>query len=263
MLPDLMNTIEGSANRQYSVGISHAHSICILSISLQPPPSRHVLGHSLAQAIGIFAVSLSGHTTLPALRAGMSSPSKFPAVLSLSFAVMIGLYGAVGVVGYWYYGDATSALVTSNISTAGAWAASHLDKVLAALLLVSCGTKYPALVLVLQDLLLGLVQGSASQARRHPPRPIFLVLLRMVLCALSVAVSYTAFDAVAAVMALVGSIASLSCSLLMPTLFYTLLAWKELRRISRAALCALLAFGTVLMVHNTVQNILHLVQPAT
>lgn len=224
----------------------------------QPPPGHTALGPSLAQAVGIFAVSLSGHTTLPALRAGMSRPSQFPAVLRAAFGVMALTYGGVGAAGYWYYGDATAALVTTNISAAGAWASSHLDRGLACLLLVSCATKYPALVLVLQDLLLGLVQGSSPQARRHPPRPAFLTALRVLLCAASVAASYAAFDAVAGVMALVGSVASLSCSLLMPVLFYALLAWKELGRAARAGLAALLALGAVLMVYLTTQNILHL-----
>jgi hypothetical protein len=42
------------------------------------------------------------------------------------------------------------------------------------------------------------------------------------------------------VMSLVGGFASISCSLLMPALFYLILFWKELSRLRRAGACALL-----------------------
>lgn len=116
----------------------------------QPPPGHALARWTLPQAVGIFAVSLSGHSTLPALRAGMAAPSRFPALLTAAFCVMALLYGTVGAMGYWYYGSTTSALITTDISRAGPWTDTAMDKLLACLLLVNCSTKYPALVLVLQ-----------------------------------------------------------------------------------------------------------------
>ncbi|KFM27547.1 Vacuolar amino acid transporter 1 [Auxenochlorella protothecoides] len=225
----------------------------------QPPPGHALARWTLPQAVGIFAVSLSGHSTLPALRAGMAAPSRFPALLTAAFCVMALLYGTVGAMGYWYYGSTTSALITTDISRAGPWTDTAMDKLLACLLLVNCSTKYPALVLVLQarvDLIIGMFPSKV--ATQGQLRPAVLATLRMLLCAASVGLSYAALDSIACVMSLVGGVASLSCSLLMPTLFYVKLAWAELGAARRGALLALLGLGSALMVFITSQNVVQL-----
>lgn len=44
--------------------------ICCLAPNpaLQPPPGRHLFSMGVLQSIGIFALSCSAHSTLPALR---------------------------------------------------------------------------------------------------------------------------------------------------------------------------------------------------
>ena len=43
----------------------------------------------IVQATGIFAVSVSGHSCLPAIRNSMSEPQRFNSVLNLAFTVRL------------------------------------------------------------------------------------------------------------------------------------------------------------------------------
>lgn len=54
-------------------------------------------------------------------------------------------------------------------------------------------------------------------------------------------------------MSLIGGFCSLSCSLLLPSLFYMCLYWKELSRARRTGIAALLVFGlcTLILVVST------------
>lgn len=182
----------------------------------QPPPGREWASRTLPQAVGILAVSLSGHSSLPALRAGMARPSRFPALFTACFGAMAGLYCVVGAAGYWYYGSATLPVITGNLARAGPWVKYRVDTLVAALLFMSCLAKYPAIILVLQDLLVGLGAGATPPAARVAPRASALRALRLALLAATMGVSYAMRHSIAEVMSLVGGVASLSCSLLMP-----------------------------------------------
>lgn len=53
------------------------------------------------QSVGIFALSVSGHSALPALRAVMAQPRHFPTALTASFSLVLLIYISVAAVGYW------------------------------------------------------------------------------------------------------------------------------------------------------------------
>ena len=57
------------------------------------------MGGGILQAVGIFAMSHSGHNTLPSLRAAMAAPAQFPRVLTTTFAVMLAAYAALASAG--------------------------------------------------------------------------------------------------------------------------------------------------------------------
>lgn len=84
---------------------------------MQPVPGREVLvpGMGIFQAFGIFAVSVSGHSSLPAIRSSMAHPQQFGGVLRFSFVVMTIIYGCVCGLGYYYFGEETSQLVTTGV----------------------------------------------------------------------------------------------------------------------------------------------------
>lgn len=55
------------------------------------------------QALGIFALSCSAHSTLPALRSSMQKPAHFPKALAASFSVMMFAYCSIAAAGYLYW----------------------------------------------------------------------------------------------------------------------------------------------------------------
>ncbi len=86
---------------------------------MQPPPPHIWLGASLPQAMGIFAVALSGPSgsALPTLRATMKQPLHFKRVLLVALGVMTGVYALMGVLGYFYFGSEASQLITADLET--------------------------------------------------------------------------------------------------------------------------------------------------
>jgi vesicular inhibitory amino acid transporter len=53
----------------------------------------------MLQSVGIFAVSVSGHASLPSLRTAMRKPAQFPRVLTLTFSVLLAFYASVAAAG--------------------------------------------------------------------------------------------------------------------------------------------------------------------
>lgn len=60
----------------------------------QPAPGHEALHWGIIPAFGIFAVSVSGHSSLPSIRASMAKPHEFGKVLNLAFLAMAGIYSA-------------------------------------------------------------------------------------------------------------------------------------------------------------------------
>ncbi|KAL4428159.1 hypothetical protein ABPG75_002248 [Micractinium tetrahymenae] len=228
----------------------------------QPPPGRHAASIGVLQSIGIFALSCSAHTTLPALRSAMRKPSEFPAALSISFSVMLACYSSLAAAGYWYWGDSASPLVTTDLATNSFYVTRRVpvDRLLAVFVMVNCLSKYPALNLILQDMVLSilpLLRDSGGSFR--PPKRRVALALRLVLFATCALLALTAYDALGSVLSLLGGLCSITCSLILPTAFYSLLAWPRLRTPARVALLALLALALSLAALITAQNICFMV----
>ena len=98
---------------------------CLL---LQPPPPHIWLGASLPQAMGIFAVALSGPSgsALPTLRGTMKHPQNFRRVLLIALGVMTGVYALMGALGYFYFGSGASQLITADLETKSVLAHMHI-----------------------------------------------------------------------------------------------------------------------------------------
>lgn len=228
----------------------------------QPPPGRHTVSVGLLQSIGIFALGCSAHTTLPALRSAMHKPSQFPAALSVAFAVMWACYTSLAAAGYWYWGDAASPLVTTDLATNSYYVTRRvpIDRLLAAFVLVNCLSKYPALNLILQDMLVSVLPLSRDAAGGfRPPKRRAVLALRLGLFAGCSLVALTAYDALGSVLSLLGGLCSITCSLILPTAFYSLLAWPRLRAPARAGLLAMLALALSLVTLITAQNVCFMV----
>lgn len=109
----------------------------------QPPPGHHLASAGLIQAVGVFALSSTAHSTLPALRTAMRQPARFPLALGLGFATMLAGYATLAAVGYWYFGDSASPLVATDLAGNSAFTGGRvpLQRVLAALVLLNSLTK--------------------------------------------------------------------------------------------------------------------------
>ena len=81
--------------------LAAAAAVEILSCfcGVQPPPGYELASWGVLQASGIFAVSVSGHSSLPAIRNSMAQPQRFGTVLNLSFSAMAVIYGLVASLG--------------------------------------------------------------------------------------------------------------------------------------------------------------------
>lgn len=224
----------------------------------QPPPSRHLASAGLIQSLGIFALSCSAHTTLPALRSSMAKPTRFPAALAASFGIMFACYSAVAAAGYWYFGDGASPLVTTDLAINSFYTFSRIpvDRLLAVLVLVSGLTKYPALNMILQDMILSALPLRRDSLGNDRARQQWLERgLRLLLFAVAALLALTVYSSLGSVLSLVGGLCSLTCSLLLPSAFYTLLAWRQLRWPARVALSTMLLLGLSLISLITATNL--------
>jgi solute carrier family 32 (vesicular inhibitory amino acid transporter) len=224
-------------------------------------PGHHAAGWSLIRSLGIFAVSVSGHSSLPALRASMADPSLFPAVLNTSFAAMAALYGGVAVAGYYYYGDGAQQVVTASLARDSpfsrdfkvGFASVSLDDAVGAAILLNAVTTYPALVMIVQETLWAVANPWSGAGARAPPRrlrPAPRLALRLAVAAVSAGVSIGAYASIANALALLGGSSSMVASLLLPLAAYMRMASSRgvLSSGKRAGLIALLAAGVVVTV---------------
>lgn len=60
----------------------------------------------LPLAIGLLSFNYGGHSMFPTLYTSMRNPRHYFRVLNWTFAIVIGLYAAMTVLGYLAYGDA-------------------------------------------------------------------------------------------------------------------------------------------------------------
>jgi len=103
-IPHQVRSVSFPDNSQYLA--SHAPTPVLYQIvpknsnsSAQPPPGHEVVRWGIIQAAGIFAVSVSGHSCLPAVRNSMAEPQRFNSVLNLAFSTMALIYGTVASLG--------------------------------------------------------------------------------------------------------------------------------------------------------------------
>lgn len=280
--------------------------LCLLALDphrehVHQPPAPHddFRWPGVMQSVGIFAVSMSGHSCLPALRSAMKRPDHFPRALAAAFSIIAAAYAMVAAVGYWYWGNAVSPLATFDLSTNSPYSSSSgmdllggwlkIDRILAALVLITCSAKIPALVMVIEELLEGLVPsaGSGSSMGRYDDDHLVSPLLessenqgniqsqswwrkisprhrqfgiRVAIAGSAMILGVTARDNLGSVLSLVGGACSMATSLILPVLFYTKLSWAGHGKVGRAALTALLALGVYLLLQVTYQGVLEMVQ---
>lgn len=226
---------------------------------LQTVPGHKAFHKDVLQGFGIFAVSVSGHSSLPAIRSSMAQPHHFGSVLSLSFAVMLLVYSSVAAFGYYYFGDITSQIITTDLALRAPFAGSFLlvpglSVATIVNIFITCNacTKLPLLVVVLQDMVTGAVPSLTEGALAAPCTP---YILRILVFSAATGVSFKAFDVLGILVSLTGGLCSMTCSLLLPALFFACLYWQEMKTFGRCGIVALLIFGMCMLVLIVAQNL--------
>ncbi|KAK9907650.1 hypothetical protein WJX75_007699 [Coccomyxa subellipsoidea] len=234
-------------------------------LPLQPPADHAVARWGIFESMGIFAVSVSGHSSLPVLRNSMKQPRAFDKVINFAFTAMLIIYAIVAGLGYYYFGDAASTLITDDLARNSPFTGHSIlipgftvDKLVALCILVNAYTTYPCLILVIQDMLWSVLPFLETGTRL--PRRVVATAVRLILFAAGTCIAFAAYAILGNVMSLVGGFASISCSLLMPSLFFLILFWKELSRLQRTGVLVLLTVGTALLVLIVGQNIMDIAQ---
>jgi len=231
---------------------------------LQPPPGHNVINWpvGMLQSIGIFSVSMSGHSTLPAVRQAMRHPERFPSAVAGAFGAIAAAYILVAGVGYWYWGDGVSAIAIFDLTTnspftrsVGGYSWQHLfpiDRFLGMLVLANCCAKIPALTMVIQELILG---TSVVIMRYSAPRWEIQYMTRIAIAIGAGAVSLAARHALGTCLSLVGGICSITISLVLPLVFYTQLSWDSTKPEFRGVLLGLTSIGMMLLLSVTASNV--------
>ena len=160
------------------------------------------------------------------------------------------LYGGIAAAGYYYFGDGSAQVVTANLKDDSPFSGSvsalfgvpglSLDNAIGGFVLLNAFTTYPALIMIVQDMLWALFSpvltrregtpagreaGSAPPAAAAAPmRPLPRLVLRLAAATLTAAVAVGAYSSVADCLALLGGASSMSCSLLLPAACYLKLA---------------------------------------
>mmetsp|Transcript_32242 Transcript_32242/g.91443 ORF Transcript_32242/g.91443 Transcript_32242/m.91443 type:complete len:504 (+) Transcript_32242:419-1930(+) len=226
---------------------------------LQAPPPRHLISKSLPRSVGIFALSMTGHSALPSFRNSMHNPGRFHVVLNTAFAIMLCFNAVVSCVGYWYWGDSVSEIVMLDIALRSPLTDfPGVGILMTALVALNAFSKVPILLLVLEDLL----SCALFPDKAHPPPPNLGVILKASLFVSAALLAYVGYNVLGIVMSLMGGLTSMNASVIFPSLFYLRLFWNELSALRRAGVMAVLAFAGVLSVAIISENLLGLIEVA-
>jgi amino acid permease len=210
------------------------------------PPVAHAAARwpGALQAVGIFAVAASGHSVLPAVRSAMRAPRKFPAAITAAFILMAAVYASVAAAGYYYFGDAVSAVLTADLAAAAPIVQrAGAGESLAAAVALTCAAKAPALTMA--------VAHTAVPRARGLPR----LAVRLAVFAVAAILAAAARDFVGEVLGLVGGGCSVATSFALPVVCNARLTWTRRSLPQRVGLVAAAVIGIALMALVTTLNV--------
>jgi solute carrier family 32 (vesicular inhibitory amino acid transporter) len=231
----------------------------------------------LFPALGLFAVSSSAHSALPALRQCMKRPQQFPSVLIYCFAIMTIVYTIVGMLGYMLWGDEAKELLTVNLDED---APRLVSQVLVTLILLACYAKFPVLIMVIQGYLQTSFRNKKRRDETSPPplerttaassscSPSLLsslkggvgISLRLCIGSTTFLVAAIGREKCGNIMSLVGGLGSIACSLVLPVVCFSILGWQRCSLWERLGLSVFIIVSltiAALVTGQNVHNLLH------
>ncbi|CAL5068194.1 unnamed protein product [Urochloa decumbens] len=205
-------------------------------------------------ALGLYTFCYCGHAVFPTLYTSMKEKSRFPKMLAICFVLCTLNYGSMAVIGYLMYGGGVESQVTLNLP-----AARVSSKVAIFTTLVNPLSKYALVVTpiatAVEERICG--YGGATGGSSGPPPQAVSVAVRTVLVVSTVAVAL-AVPFFAYLMALVGSLLSVGACMLLPCACYVRVFGPPRRAVEAAAIVAILAMGSLVVVTGTYSSVVQI-----
>ncbi|TVU14240.1 hypothetical protein EJB05_37695 [Eragrostis curvula] len=202
----------------------------------------------LPTALGLYTFCYCGHAVFPTLYTSMKDKSRFPKMLATCFVMCTLNYGSMAVLGYLMYGDGVESQVTLNLP-----AARLSSKVAIFTTLVNPFSKYALVVTPIA----AAIEDRIRAARGASVPAAVAVRTLLVLSTVAVALAVPFFGYL---MALVGSLLSVGASMLLPCACYVRLFGTPRRAAEAAAVVAIVALGSLVVVAGTYDSLVKIVR---
>ncbi|CAN6228412.1 unnamed protein product [Urochloa humidicola] len=201
-------------------------------------------------ALGLYTFCYCGHAVFPTLYTSMKEKSQFPKMLAVCFVLCTLNYGSMAVLGYLMYGGGVESQVTLNLP-----AARVSSKVAIFTTLINPLSKYALVVTPIATAVEERILRGGSSG--PPPARAVSVAVRTLLVLSTVAVAL-AVPFFAHLMALVGSLLSVGACMLLPCACYVRVFGPPRRAAEAAAIVAILALGSMVVVTGTYSSVVQI-----
>eukprot|EP01084_Bolivina_argentea_P230176 388291_1 len=162
----------------------------------------------LVLCIGIFISNLAGHACLPSVYSQMTNPEEFDSVINISWIIIFFIQVLTGISGYLTFGNDISFIITHAMIASGA---NHiLTIILIVLLILSAYFHTPIGIVVALELPQSLLQIKHSLIKRIFHAICFFII---------VSIAWLLVSHIATLSAVIGSILTLTISMLCPLCF--------------------------------------------
>lgn len=205
----------------------------------------------LPTCFGLLMAPFSGHAILPSIYRDMAKPVQFPKMLNTTYIITMFFYLSLAIAGYFMFGTSTLEEITQNLPLIPTYSKT-LTLATIYLIIINPFTKY-ALTIVPVSITLEMM---LMQSRSCALSPSFIrISLRTLVSVLTLMIAIV-FPGFHRVMALLGSLGSLTVSVVLPLAFYLKLFWTEISGIRKCVDVALLIVSSVMAVMGTVWSFL-------
>jgi len=193
---------------------------------------------------GIFLYALAGHAALPAIYNCMENQNDFKSMVNGVFLTMFILYVVCAFCCLFTFGTDIDVLVTHNYAM---WPGGIFITFLIVIIIIKLISLVPANVNVMSEIpenYLGITKKPNSQR-----------LFRLCIYLLCAVIGWVMRDSLDILEAVTGAGCTMATSVIFPIMFYLLLYWKQLSKISKICNCLLFAISCLLTIWFLYQDL--------
>ncbi|EFJ14266.1 hypothetical protein SELMODRAFT_181183 [Selaginella moellendorffii] len=199
----------------------------------------------LPVSLGLYGFCYSGHAVFPNIYTSMKNKSRYNRVLTISFVLCAGLFGAVAAMGYKMFGDKTRSQVTLNMPKE--FVAS---KIALWTIVINPFTKYALTITPVALSLEELLPINSSRFQQHLASIVIRTLLVASTVVVAISVPFFGF-----VMAFIGSFLSMAVSLILPCACYMRIRGSKLSLMELTLGIGIMLVGIVCAVGGTLSSL--------